>query len=328
MRSSNQRRVFVAGHRGLVGSAILRCLRHRGYSDVIVRDRHELDLRKQEEVLAFFEQESPTHVYLAAAKVGGIHANRTFPAEFIHDNLLIASNVIHAAYRAKVSKLLFMGSSCIYPKFAAQPIKEEALLTGELEPTNEAYSIAKIAGLKMCAAYNAQYGTDFMGVMPTNIYGPGDHYDLNNCHVLPALLRKFHDAKLQGERSVTVWGTGTPRREFLFSEDLAQACVFLMENYDAKEIGDFVNVGTGVDLPIGDLASLIAQTVGFEGEIVYDTAMPDGTPRKLLDVTRITDLGWRSSVSLPDGICRTYRSYLESFGAESSGASGRPMDEF
>ena len=263
-------------------------------------------------MLAFFEDESPTHVYLAAAKVGGIHANRTFPAEFIHDNLLIASNVIHAAYRAKISRLLFMGSSCIYPKLAPQPIKEEALLTGALEPTNEAYSIAKIAGLKMCAAYNAQYGTDFMGVMPTNIYGPGDHYDLNNCHVLPALLRKFHDAKVHGEDSVTVWGTGTPRREFLFSEDLAEACVFLMENYSAREIGDFVNVGAGVDLSIRELASLIAQTVGFEGEIVYDTTMPDGTPRKLLDVTRLSELGWRASVSLADGISRTYGSYLES----------------
>ena len=312
MQSSKGTRVFVAGHRGLVGSAIMGCLRRRGYSEVIVRDRHELDLRKQEEVLAFFEEESPTHVYLAAAKVGGIHANRTFPAEFIHDNLLIASNVIHAAYRAKISRLLFMGSSCIYPKFAPQPIKEEALLTGALEPTNEAYSIAKIAGLKMCAAYNAQYGTDFMGVMPTNIYGPGDHYDLKNCHVLPALLRKFHDAKVDGERSVTVWGTGTPRREFLFSEDLAEACVFLMENYSAREIGDFVNVGAGVDLSIGELASLIAQTVGFEGEIVYDTTMPDGTPRKLLDVTRLSELGWRASVSLADGISRTYGSYLES----------------
>ena len=312
MQSSKGTRVFVAGHRGLVGSAIMDCLRRRGYSEVIVRDRHELDLRKQEEVLAFFEDESPTHVYLAAAKVGGIHANRTFPAEFIHDNLLIASNVIHAAYRAKISRLLFMGSSCIYPKFAPQPIKEEALLTGALEPTNEAYSIAKIAGLKMCAAYNAQYGTDFMGVMPTNIYGPGDHYDLKNCHVLPALLRKFHDAKVHGERSVTVWGTGTPRREFLFSEDLAEACVFLMENYSAREIGDFVNVGAGVDLSIGELASLIAQTVGFEGEIVYDTTMPDGTPRKLLDVTRLSELGWRASVSLADGISRTYGSYLES----------------
>ena len=312
MQSSKGTRVFVAGHRGLVGSAIMGCLRRRGYSEVIVRDRHELDLRKQEEVLAFFEEESPTHVYLAAAKVGGIHANRTFPAEFIHDNLLIASNVIHAAYRAKISRLLFMGSSCIYPKFAPQPIKEEALLTGALEPTNEAYSIAKIAGLKMCSAYNAQYGTDFMGVMPTNIYGPGDHYDLNNCHVLPALLRKFHDAKVHGEDSVTVWGTGTPRREFLFSEDLAEACVFLMENYSAREIGDFVNVGAGVDLSIRELASLIAQTVGFEGEIVYDTTMPDGTPRKLLDVTRLSELGWRASVSLADGISRTYGSYLES----------------
>lgn len=296
-------KILVAGHRGLVGSAILRKLLSEGYTNIITRTRQELDLTAQESVYRFFKEEQPEYVFLAAARVGGILANDTYPAEFIRDNLTIELNIIDAACRYRVKKLLFLGSSCIYPKFAPQPIKEESLLTGELEPTNEPYAMAKIAGIKMCQAYNRQYGTNFISVMPTNLYGPGDNFDLNNSHVLPALIRKFHEAKLSGEPAVSVWGTGTPYREFLYVDDLADACLFLTINYDASEI---VNVGVGKDISIAELAEMIRDVVGYSGGIVYDTTKPDGTPRKLLDVNRLFALGWRPKTALRDGIKMTY----------------------
>jgi len=305
-------RIYVAGHRGLVGSAIVRRLMAGGYSNLITRTHAELDLTDQAAVEKFFRAEMPEYVFLAAAKVGGIHANNTYPAEFIYTNLAIETNIIHSAYLTAVRKLLFLGSSCIYPKHAPQPMNEEYLLTGPLEPTNEPYALAKIAGIKMCAAYNRQYGTDYLSVMPTNLYGLGDNYDLQNSHVLPALIRKMHEAKLRGDQEVTVWGTGTPRREFLYCDDLADACVFLMENHAAADVGEFINIGVGTDLTIHELAGLVAQVVGFHGQVVFDTSKPDGTPQKLLDVSRITRLGWRAKTALKDGIALTFRDYLGS----------------
>ncbi len=304
-------RVFVAGHRGLVGSAIQRRMEKSGYRNLITRSKTELDLRNAEEVYRFFEDERPDYVFLSAAKVGGIYANNTYPADFIRDNLAIQMNVIHASYLSNVRKLLFLGSSCIYPKLAPQPMKEDYLLSGYLEPTNESYAIAKIAGMKMCEAYNRQYGTNFLSVMPTNIYGINDNFDLNHSHVLPALIRKFHQAKQNGEPHVELWGTGTPRREFLFADDLADASVFLMENYDVNALNGFVNVGTGNDVTIFELANLIKEIVGFDGDIIYDRNKPDGTPRKLLDVSKMNDLGWRAQTSLRDGITMTYQWFGE-----------------
>ncbi|WP_286885383.1 GDP-L-fucose synthase [Aneurinibacillus sp. UBA3580] len=304
-------KIYVAGHRGLVGSALCRKLAHSGYTNVIYRTSRELDLRRQADVEAFFAEEKPEYVFLAAAKVGGIHANRTYPADFIYSNLAMQTNVIHAAYTHGVKKLMFLGSSCIYPKFAPQPMREEHLLTGKLEPTNEPYAIAKIAGMKMCQYYNKQYGTDFLAVMPTNLYGPNDNFDLETSHVLPALIRKFHEAKEQGTPMVELWGTGKPRREFLHVDDLADACVYVMERYTHEETGAFVNVGTGKDISIHELALLIRDIVGYKGEIVLNPDKPDGTPQKLLDVSRLSALGWNASISLRDGIAATYEWYKE-----------------
>jgi len=301
-------RIYVAGHRGLVGSAIVRRLNDLGYRDLILRTHADLDLTDQAAVRDFFRRQRPSHVILAAAKVGGIHANNTYPAEFIHQNLVIQCNVIDAAYRAGVERLLFLGSSCIYPKAAPQPIREEYLLSGPLEPTNEPYSVAKIAGIKMCDSYNRQYGTRYLSVMPTNLYGPGDNFDLTGSHVLPALMRKFHEGKERGEPAVVVWGSGTPRREFLHVDDMADASVFLLGRED---FSDMVNVGVGSDLTIRALAERIADVVGYRGEIRFDTSMPDGTPRKLLDVSRLRSLGWRPRIDLREGIADTYRWFLE-----------------
>ncbi len=292
-------KIYVAGHRGMVGSAILRGLRKNGFEHLIFRKSSELDLRDQTAVHEFFRKERPDYVFLAAAKVGGILANNTYRADFLYENLMIQSNVIHAAYQNEVKKLMFLGSSCIYPKLAPQPLKEEYLLTGLLEPTNEPYAIAKIAGIKMCDAYRAQYGCSFISAMPTNLYGPNDNYDLQNSHVLPALIRKFLTAKKNGDPSVILWGTGTPLREFMHADDLADACLFLMHNFD--EAG-FVNVGTGVDLPIRQLAEMIKNIVGYEGDIIQDTTKPDGTPRKLMDVSKIHNMGWQHHISLEAGI--------------------------
>jgi GDP-L-fucose synthase len=300
-------KIHVAGHRGLVGSAIVRRLRADGEENLLLPAREALDLTSQAQVERFFETERPDQVYLAAARVGGIHANNAYPAEFIRDNLVIETNVIHAAWRHGVRKLCFLGSSCIYPKFAPQPMREDALLTGELEPTNEWYAIAKIAGIKLCQAYRRQYGFDAISLMPTNLYGPGDNFDLQNSHVLPALVRRFHEARLRGDAAVTIWGTGTPRREFLHVDDLAEAAVFLMRNYSGEDI---VNVGVGDDLSILALAQLVARVVGFEGAIETDPAKPDGTPRKLLDVSRLHALGWRARIGLEEGIRSTYDWYL------------------
>jgi GDP-L-fucose synthase len=299
-------RIFVAGHRGLVGAAIYRKLESEGYRNLVVKTSRELDLIRQSDVEAFFEKERPEYVFLAAAKVGGILANNIYRADFIYRNIMIEANVVHASCQHGVKKLLFLGSSCIYPKFCPQPMKEEYLLTGELEPTNEPYAVAKIAGIKMCQAYNAQYETNFISVMPTNLYGPGDNFDLETSHVLPALIRKFHEAKNENRPSVPIWGTGTPKREFLYIDDLADACVFLMENYDSSEI---LNIGVGEDISINDLAILIKEIVGYKGDIVYDSSKPDGTPRKLLDVTRLHSLGWKAKTSLRDGIKKTYEWY-------------------
>ena len=303
-------KIYVAGSRGLVGSAIIRCLKQQGYINIIERTSQELDLRDKNAVDTFFQTERPEYVFLAAAKVGGILANNTYPADFIYDNLLIEANVIYAAHQCNVKKLLFLGSSCIYPKFAPQPLKEEYLLTGELEPTNEPYAIAKIAGIKMCQAYRSQYGDNFVAVMPTNLYGINDNFDLNNSHVLPALMRKFHEAKEEKSPSVTIWGTGTPRREFLFVDDLAEACCFVMKQYDESGI---LNIGTGVDLAIHELAEVIAEVVGFKGEIVYDTSKPDGTPVKLLDVSKMKQLGWQATTQLREGIEKTYSWFLQKY---------------
>ena len=296
-------RIYIAGHRGMAGSAILRALKARGYSNFLLNTSAELDLRNQKDVANFFASEKPEYVFLAAAKVGGIVANNTFRADFIYENTMIQSNVIHHSYLNGVKKLLFLGSSCIYPKFAPQPLKEEYLLTGLLEDTNEPYAIAKIAGIKMCDAYRAQYGCNFISVMPTNLYGPNDNYDLSNSHVLPALLRKFITARRNGETSVTVWGTGAPKREFLHADDLASACLFLMLTYNESGL---VNIGVGDDISILDLARLVKKIVGFEGEILTDTTKPDGTPRKLMDVSKLADLGWRSSITLEDGLRKVY----------------------
>lgn len=304
-------RIYVAGHRGLVGSAIVRRLEAGGYTNLITRTRAEVDLTNQAAVNAFFEAERPEYVFLAAAKVGGILANSTYPADFIRENLQVQTNVIDAAYRAGVTKLEFLGSSCIYPKLAPQPIKEEYLLTGLLEPTNEAYAIAKIAGIVMTNSYRRQYGMNGISLMPTNLYGPGDNYDLQSSHVLPALIRKFHEAARAGAPVVTVWGTGAPRREFLHVDDLADAAVFLMETYDDEQI---VNVGVGEDVSIAELAHLVAEVTGFTGEIVFDTSKPDGTPRKLLDVSRLFDMGWRPKFTLRDGIEDAYRWFVEHVG--------------
>jgi len=301
-------KIYVAGHRGLVGSAILRKLQADGYTNLIYKTSQELDLRDRNQVDRFFEEEKPEYVFLAAAKVGGIVANNEYPADFIRDNLMIQTNVIDAAYRNGVKKLLFLGSTCIYPKFAPQPLKEEYLLTGELEPTNEPYAIAKIAGIKMCQSYNRQYGTKYISVMPTNLYGPNDNFDLHTSHVLPALIRKFHEAKENNAPYVEVWGTGTPRREFLYSDDLADACVFLMNNYEGNEI---VNVGVGEDISIKELAEKIKNIVGYQGEIKFDTTKPDGTPRKLVDVSKINALGWKASISLDEGLQKAYQWFLD-----------------
>ena len=304
-------KIYVAGHRGLAGSAILRRLQASGYKNILTRTHVELDLIDQHAVHQFFEKERPEFVFHAAGKVGGIQANNTYRAEFIYQNLMVGSNVIDAAYRHTVKKLLFLGSSCIYPKHAPQPMKEEYLLTGLLEPTNEPYAIAKIAGIKMCAAYNRQYGTNFLCVMPTNLYGPGDHYDLQNSHVLPALIRKMHEAKTNGQREVSVWGSGSPRREFLYSDDLTDACVFMMEKYNAADLGELINIGVGADNTIRELAEMVKKVVGFEGDLVFDTTKPDGTPQKLLDVTRMNSLGWKAKTPLPDGIKMVYEDYLK-----------------
>ena len=301
-------KIYVAGHRGLAGSAILRLLKSRGFTNLITRTRDELDLTNQGAVEKFFAAEKPEYVFLAAAKVGGILANKTKPADFIRDNLLIQTNAIDCAARFGAKKLLFLGSSCIYPKLAPQPIREEYLLTGPLEPTNDAYAIAKIAGIMMGQAYRRQYGFHAIAAQPTNLYGPGDNFDLNNSHVLPALIRKFHEAKLAKAPSVCIWGTGSPLREFLHVDDLASACVFLMENYD-DEIP--LNVGTGTDLSIADLARLVQRVTRFEGSLEFDTSKPDGTPRKLLDVSRLEALGWKASIPLEEGVRQTYRWFLE-----------------
>jgi GDP-L-fucose synthase len=304
-----QSKIYIAGHRGMAGSAIKRNLESRGYYNLLTRTRSELDLTNQQAVNNFFETQVPEYVFLAAAKVGGILANSTYPAEFIYENIMIEANVIHAAYTTGVKKLLFLGSSCIYPRLAPQPLKEEYLLTGELEVTNEAYAVAKIAGIRMCKHYNQQYGTNFISVMPTNLYGPNDNYDLETSHVMAALIRKFHEAKVNREPQVIVWGTGTPRREFLHVDDMADACVYLMENYDAPDIGEFVNIGLGDDVTIRELAELIGDILGYSGEILYDTTKPDGTPQKLLDVSRLRELGWSARISLRDGIKQAYDWY-------------------
>jgi GDP-L-fucose synthase len=301
---NQQDKIYVAGHRGMVGSAIVRRLQQEGYQNIVSRTSAELDLRDPAAVAAFFTEERPDQVFLAAAKVGGIMANNTYRAEFIYDNLTIQNNVIHHAYKAGVKKLMFLGSSCIYPKQAPQPLKEEYLLTGLLEPTNEPYAIAKIAGIKMCDAYRAQYGCNFISVMPTNLYGPNDNYDLNKSHVLPALLRKFHEAKVNNAPEVVIWGTGNPMREFLHADDMADACFFLMQHYNEEGL---VNIGVGEDISIADLARLIQQIVGFEGKLVFDSSKPDGTFRKLMDVSKLNKLGWKARTGLEEGIIDVYK---------------------
>ena len=303
-----QGKIYVAGHRGLVGSAILRRLRSLGAQNLVFRTRAELDLTDGRAVSAFFDEERPAYVFLAAAKVGGIKANNDYPAEFLRDNLAIQTNVIHTSWKSGVEKLCFLGSSCIYPKLAAQPLREDSLLTGPLEPTNEWYAIAKIAGIKMCEAYRRQYGFDAISVMPTNLYGPGDNFDPESSHVLPAMIRRFHAAKQQHDASVVIWGTGTPRREFLHVDDMADATVFLMQGYDQAQ---HLNVGVGEDLTILELAHLVADVVGYQGQILTDPSKPDGTPRKLMDVSRLTALGWSAKVGLREGIAETYRWYVD-----------------
>ncbi len=301
-------KIYVAGHRGLVGSAIVRNLKSKGYNNIVGRTHKELELTDQQAVRAFFEEERPDVVVLAAAKVGGINANNTTPAEFIYDNMQVQCNVIHCCHQYGVKKLLFLGSTCIYPKMAPQPIPEDALLTGPLETTNEAYAVAKIAGMEMCKFYKRQYGDDFISCMPTNLYGPHDNYDLNGSHVLPAMIRKFHEAKLNHAPSVELWGTGTPLREFLYVDDMADACVFLLENYNGEQ---HVNIGTGKEITIRELAEMVKKTVGFEGEIIWNDSMPDGTPRKLTDVTKLHSLGWRHKVELEEGIRMAYDWFRE-----------------
>jgi GDP-L-fucose synthase len=301
-------KIYVAGHRGMVGSAIVRRLTGAGYFNIVTRTSAELDLRNQGAVNDFFAAEKPDYVFLAAAKVGGIVANNTYRAEFLYDNLMIQNNVIHAAYQAQVNKLMFLGSSCIYPKMAPQPLKEESLLTGLLEPTNEPYAVAKIAGIKLCDAYREQYGCNFISVMPTNLYGPNDNYDLQNSHVLPALIRKMHEARKNKEEQVVIWGSGTPRREFLHVDDLADACFYLMQNYNLPGL---VNIGVGEDITIFDLALLVQKVVGFTGTIVTDATKPDGTPRKLLDVSKLNSFGWKATTGLAEGIALTYQDFLK-----------------
>jgi GDP-L-fucose synthase len=301
-------KIYVAGHNGMVGSAIVRKLKELGYTNIITKSRKEIDLTNQFQVNHFFHFERPDYVFLAAAKVGGIKANDDFRADFIYENLAIQTNIIKASHNCGVKKLLFLGSSCIYPKFCEQPIKEEYLLTGQLEPTNDAYAIAKIAGIKMCQDFNKQYGTNFISVMPTNLYGPGDNYDLNNSHVLPALIRKIHEAKINGTKEVEIWGSGNPMREFLYVDDLATACHYLMLNYNESDI---INIGTGKDISIKDLAYFVKDVLEYDGEIYFNTNMPDGTPRKLLDVSKITNLGWQYQTSLSDGIKKAYMDYVE-----------------
>lgn len=302
-------KIYIAGHRGMVGSAIYRNLIQKGYSNFILRTSSELDLRNQQQVSNFFEEEKPDYVFLAAAKVGGIHANNTYRAEFLYDNLCIQNNVIHSSYINDVRKLLFLGSSCIYPKLAPQPLKEEYLLTGTLEPTNEPYAIAKIAGIKLCEAYRDQYGCNFISAMPTNLYGKNDNYHPENSHVLPALIRRFHEAKIHQKDRVAIWGTGTPLREFLNADDMADACVFLMNHYNGKE---FVNIGSGIEISIRDLAELIKATIGYTGNISFDSSKPDGTPRKLMDISKLTELGWRYRIDLEQGVKAAYKDFLES----------------
>ncbi|MDA9968260.1 GDP-L-fucose synthase [Salibacteraceae bacterium] len=302
-------KIYVAGHNGMVGSAIVRRLNSLGYTNIVGKTSKELDLRNQQSVNNFFEVEKPNYVFLAAAKVGGIQANNVYRAEFLYDNLMIEANIIDASHKNKVTKLLFLGSSCIYPKMAPQPLNEDYLLTGELEPTNEPYAIAKITGIKLCESYRSQYGANFISAMPTNLYGPNDNYDLQNSHVLPALLRKFHEAKKSGDASVEVWGSGLPKREFLHVDDLAEACVFLMTQYDGTE---WLNIGTGEDISIKELALLIKSIVGFEGELIFDSSKPDGTPRKLMDVSRLHKLGWKHKIDLKEGIERVYSEFKQS----------------
>ena len=304
---SKSEKIFVAGHRGMVGSALVRRLEAEGFKNLLTRDRSKLDLASESAVAKFFAEERPTIVIVAAAKVGGIKANNDFPVEFLLDNLLIQNNVIRSAYERGVRKLLFLGSSCIYPKFAPQPIPETSLLDGPLEPTNEAYAIAKIAGIKLCQAYNREYGANFISAMPTNLYGPNDNFDLETSHVLPALLRKAHEAKTRKDQKLIVWGTGKPRREFLHVDDLASACLLLLEKYDSPEI---INVGYGEDVSIRELAELICDVVGFNGELAWDTSKPDGTPRKLLDVTKLRELGWKPAITLRNGVASTYEWFL------------------
>ena len=310
-----QKRIFVAGHRGMVGSAIERCLRGKGYTNIITRSHAELDLTDQAAVRAFFAEEKPQEVYMAAARVGGIHANNTYPAEFIYSNLMVEANVIHESWHTGVAKLLFLGSSCIYPRLAPQPMSEDALLTGKLEPTNEPYAVAKIAGIKLCESYNRQYGCDFRSVMPTNLYGPGDNYHPENSHVLPAMIRRFHEAKQSDAPSVVIWGTGSPKREFLYVDDMASACVHIMDLprdvYAAhtEVMANHINLGTGEDLSIAELAQMVSEAVGYRGTIAYDTSKPDGTPRKLLDISRIRQLGWLPRTSLREGIARAYEDF-------------------
>lgn len=306
-------KIYIAGHRGMVGSAIMRNLQKKGYTNFVTRSSAELDLRNQQAVVEFFEKEKPEYVFLAAAKVGGIQANNVYRADFIYENLMIQNNVIHQAYLNQVKKLMFLGSSCIYPKMAPQPLKEDYLLTGLLEDTNEPYAIAKIAGIKMCESYKRQYGCNFISVMPTNMYGPNDNYNLSNSHVLPALIRKFHDAKESNAPFVEMWGTGTPMREFLHADDLGDACVFLMKNYDGEQ---FVNIGSGTDLTIKDLALLIRDIVGYKGEIKHDLSKPDGTPRKLMDVSYIHSLGWKHNIELQEGIKQVYEDFRNKEGVK------------
>lgn len=306
-------KIYIAGHRGMVGSAIMRNLQSKGYNNIITRTSQELDLRNSQAVSDFFTKEKPEYVFLAAAKVGGIQANNVYRADFIYENLMIQNNVIHQSYVNGVKKLMFLGSSCIYPKMAPQPLKESSLLTGLLEETNEPYAIAKIAGIKMCESYKRQYGCNFISVMPTNMYGPNDNYNLNNSHVLPALIRKFHDAKENNLPSVEMWGTGTPMREFLHADDLGDACVFLMNTYDGEQ---FVNIGSGTDLTIKDLALLIKSIVGYSGEIVHDLSKPDGTPRKLMDVSYLHSLGWKHKIELPEGIKQVYEDFKKKEGVK------------
>jgi len=318
MKNISQKRIYVAGHRGLVGSAILRALTKKGHTNIITRTHTELELTNQKQVRDFFASEKIDEIYLAAARVGGIHANNTYPAEFIYDNMMVQANVIHEAWRSGVKKLLFLGSSCIYPRLSAQPIKEEYLMTGSLEPTNEPYAMAKIAGIKMCESYNRQYGTDYRSVMPTNLFGPGDNYHAENSHVIPALIRRFHDAKMNDTDRVTIWGSGTPRREFLYVDDMADASVYVMEmiqerykEYTTPSLSH-INVGAGNDVTISDVAKMIASVIGYRGKIEFDTSKPDGTPRKLMDGSKLSELGWTPKVTLLEGLAKTYRDFTSS----------------